>query len=110
MGEFNKVLYAIDTGISPQEFERLCLDMLSREGYRHIVPGGRTNDLGRDAETRFWSGNSSDFSTIVFQFSLEQKWEKKLRADATKIASHCSGTSALVFVTSRGVTVAKREK
>ena len=106
--EFNRVLYAIDTATAPREFEQLCVDMLFREGYRHIIPGGRTNDLGRDAEIRFWCGGSAEFANIVFQFSLEEKWEKKLKADADKVAKWCSGVAAMVFVTSRNVTVARR--
>jgi len=110
MAGLNKVLYAIDNDTAPQEFERLCVDMLFREGYRHIVPGGRTNDLGRDAELRFWSGASANFNSIIFQFSLEERWERKLQSDAAKVAAQSSGVVSMVFVTSRHVTVAKRDQ
>ena len=107
MREADQILWALDNVISPTEFERLCVDLLGREGYRHIVPIGGTKDQGRDAEIRFWLGKSERRSSVVFQFSLEDKWEAKLKSDAAKIAEQNRQVHALVFVTSRKVTGAK---
>jgi len=110
MASFEKVLWALDREISPQNFERLCVDILCREGYRHIEPGGGTKDMGKDAELRFWNGKSDQFSVIAFQFSLEKNWEKKLCRDASKISGNFKNVSELVFVTTQRVTGSKKEK
>jgi tetratricopeptide (TPR) repeat protein len=104
MHEADQVLWTLDNVISPAQFERLCVDLLGREGYSHIVPIGGTKDHGRDAELKFWEGESATCSSIIFQFSLEQRWEAKLKRDAAKIATHCTNVRALVYVTSRKVT------
>jgi hypothetical protein len=109
MAEFDKVLWALDNQIQPRDFERLCVDLLSREGYRHIEPSGGTKDNGKDAEICFWEGGSEKQSTIAFQFSLEDRWERKLTEDAKKIAAKCSNIVELVFVTSQRVTGAKKD-
>jgi tetratricopeptide (TPR) repeat protein len=110
MGEYNQVLWALDNEIQPRDFERLSVDLLGREGYRHIEPGGGIKDHGRDAEIRYWSGASDQRSVVAFQFSLEKKWEKKLSSDAMKIAGNCPNAIEMVFVTSQKVTVAKKDK
>lgn len=110
MAEFNQVLWALDNEIQPGSFERLCVDMLGREGYHHIVPIGGKKDHGRDAEFRWWKGASNRHAVVVFQFSLQEKWEKKLRADGAKIAEYCPDAVEMVFVTSREVTGAKQDQ
>lgn len=110
MATFEKVLWALDNEIQPLEFERLCVDVLGREGYRHIKPSGGTKDMGKDAEVSIWSGISDERSEIVFQFSLEKNWEKKLTRDAQKIASNFKNVLELVFVSCQRVTGSKKEK
>jgi len=110
MPGFNEVLWSLDNEIQPRDFERLCVDLLGREGFHHIVPVGGTKDHGRDAECRFWSGSSESHSVIAFQFSLQNTWEKKLRGDAAKIFEHSPNTTAIVFVTSQPVTGAKQDQ
>lgn len=103
-------LWTLDHHLSASDFERLCVDLLIRDGYWRILPIGGTKDHGRDAEGRYWHGKSPEQSVVVFQFSTEQNWEKKLRRDAEKIAAHCPDATAMVFVTSRTVTGEKRDK
>lgn len=110
MREPDQLLWALDNAISPTAFERLCVDLLGREGYRHIVPVGGAKDRGRDAELRYWVGASEKCPSIVFQFSLDERWEAKLKRDAAKIAKHRQDVSALVFVTSRRVTGVKQDE
>lgn len=110
MAEFNQVLWALDKEIQPRSFERLCVDLLGREGYHHIVPIGGSKDHGRDAEFRYWKGGSDGHAVVAFQFSLQESWEKKLREDAKKIVAHCPDTVAMVFVTSQDVTGAKQDQ
>lgn len=104
------VLYALDHHLSPRDFERLCVDLLGRDGYWRIEPIGGTNDHGRDAEAVYWRGKSAHRAVVVFQFSLQEDWERKMREDADKIAAHCPAVEAMVFVTSRTVTGAKQDK
>lgn len=106
----SQVLWALDQHISPRDFERLCVDLLSREGYWSIVPVGGTRDLGRDAEASYWRGKSQPAAEVVFQFSLEKEWERKLRSDIEKIARIGAAPQAMVFVTSQTVTGEKQDK
>ena len=110
MSAFEKVLWALDNEIQPAEFERLCVDLLCREGYRRIEPGGGTKDLGKDAELSFWSGLSDLRLAIAFQFSLEKNWEKKLVKDEAKIANNFKNVQELVFVTPQRITGTKKDK
>lgn len=110
MAEHDKVLYALDVEIQPRDFERLCVDLLAREGYRHIEPGGGNKDQGKDAEIRYWRGASDQCSVVAFQFSLEKKWEQKLSRDATKIAKGDSDVGEMVFVTSQKVTGVRKNQ
>ncbi|WP_411846480.1 tetratricopeptide repeat protein [Roseibacillus persicicus] len=105
----SQVLYALHKTIEPQGFENLCVDLLIREGYSRIIPGGKSKDHGRDAELRYWLGNDARGPRVAFQFSLEQKWEPKLRRDIEKILGHRSGIEKIVFVTSRSITVQKQD-
>lgn len=108
MRDNDEILWSLDNSISPAEFERLCIDLLEREGYHQIVPIGGTKDHGRDAELRYCTGRSDNQEVVAFQFSLEQRWEQKLWKDVVKIAKH-RHLVALVFVTSRKVTGAKED-
>lgn len=109
MRDNDEILWSIDNSISPGDFERLCIDLLGREGYHQIVPIGGTKDHGRDAELRYCTGRSDNQEVVAFQFSLDQRWEQKLWKDAVKIAKHRDDIVALVFVTSRAVTGAKQD-
>jgi tetratricopeptide (TPR) repeat protein len=110
MGEFNQILWTLDNETQPHDFERLCTDLLGREGYHHIRPSGGTKDHGRDAEIRYWKGASEQGSVLAFQFSLEKNWERKLSTDAAKIAKHCPETVGMVFVTSQKVTGTRKDQ
>jgi len=112
MAEHNQILWSLDNEIQPRDFERLCVDLLGREGYHHIEPGGGIKDKGRDAEIRFWNGASDQRSVVAFQFSLEKEWERKRKLfnDAKKIADSCPKVVEMIFVTSQKVTGAKKDK
>lgn len=110
MGHIDKVLWALDNEIQPRDFERLCIDLLVREGYCHIVPVGGNHDHGRDGEYRYWSGASKNHLVAAFQFSKQKTWEKKLREDAKKIAAHCPNAVEMVFVTSQDISGTKQDE
>ncbi len=95
-----QVLWAIDNELDGRKFERLCIDLLYRNGYRDIVPI-EPQDGGRDAEEFPRRGRNREGCTAFFQFSLEQDWKTKLRRDARKLSDRRSEFSNFVFVTSR---------
>ncbi|MGA7913757.1 MAG: hypothetical protein WCA00_00875 [Candidatus Acidiferrales bacterium] len=61
----------IDNESDAGRFERLCVDLLYRNGYRDIVPV-EPQDVGRDAEEFPRQGRDREGRAAFFQFSLEQ--------------------------------------
>ncbi|MGA2206184.1 MAG: tetratricopeptide repeat protein [Terracidiphilus sp.] len=96
------VLWAIDNELEGAKFERLCVDLLYRNGYKEIVPI-EPQDGGRDAEELPRKGRDRDGCSSFFQFSLEAGWKAKIRKDATKLHSRGAQFTDLIFVTSRKV-------
>ncbi len=108
---FNIVLWTLDNDFDPFRFERLCTDLMFRKGYKDIIPFGKTRDRGRDAQMSLYRGNdSSNSSRVFFQYSLEKKWESKLKKEIQKIKSYDQKISHLVFVTTQSVSGEKRDK
>lgn len=97
---WNRVLWTIDNELSGSEFERLCIDLLYRQGFKEIVPV-EPQDGGRDAEELPRQGRGRAGEAAFFQFSLEGDWRGKLRRDARKLADGDHEFSTLVFVTSQ---------
>jgi tetratricopeptide (TPR) repeat protein len=95
-----KVLWALDNEISARGFERLCVDLLFRAGYKDIVPI-QPQDGGRDAQQEPRAGRGQAGEAAFFQFSSEGDWKAKLRRDAKKLKNGKFEFSTLVFVTSR---------
>ncbi len=104
------VLFALHNSIEPRGFENLCVDLLVREGHSRIIPGGKNRDQGRDAEVRYWIDPQKGSARIAFQFSMEERWESKLRRDIAKILEKCDTIERIVFVSSRSVSVEKQDK
>lgn len=96
----NKVLWAIDNELDEAKFERLCVDLLRRQGFLDIMPV-EPQDGGRDAEEFPRRGRSREGHPAFFQFSKEENWKRKLRRDAGKLAGRKSEIDTFVFVTSR---------
>jgi tetratricopeptide (TPR) repeat protein len=108
---FNQVLWTLDNDFDSFRFERLCTDLMFRNGYINIVPFGRTRDRGRDAQISLYKGkNSHNHDRTFFQYSLEKKWEDKLKREINKIKSYDQQIDSLVFVTSQNVSGYKRDK
>jgi tetratricopeptide (TPR) repeat protein len=107
---FNRILWTLDNEIEPTRFERLCTDLLNREGYKDIVPVGGTHDHGRDAEIKHWVGTKLTGGITFFQYSLEKKWESKLKRELNKVRSYGHKIDFYVFVSSQEITGDKRDK
>jgi hypothetical protein len=67
----NKVLWAIDNELDEAKFERLCVDLLRRQGFLDITPI-EPQDGGRDAEEFPRRGRSREGHPTFFQFSKEE--------------------------------------
>jgi tetratricopeptide (TPR) repeat protein len=96
----SQVLWMIDNETDAKSFERLCVDLLYRTGYREIVPV-QPQDGGRDAEEHPRRGRGREGEATFFQFSSEQDWKAKIRRDAAKLKRAGFDFSTLVFVTTR---------
>ena len=108
---FNPVLWTLDNNFDPFLFERLCTDLMFRNGYTNIVPFGKTRDRGRDAQISLYKGSNPALSKrIFFQYSLEKTWESKLNREIKKIELYDQQIVSLVFVTSQNVSGEKRDK
>lgn len=105
----SQVLWLIDNETDSLAFERLCTSLMYRWGYRRIVPIGKTADRGRDAEATVLLGDSKGSEKVFFQYTLEDRWEAKLRRELEKVRRNGHSISRYVFVTRKTVTGAKRD-
>ena len=106
----NKVLWVLDNETSPKAFERLCVDLLFRNGYTSIVPVGGMHDRGRDAESFRAHGANSSGQMTFFQFSLQKDWKKKLQAELQKVKAEGHQINTFVFVTNQDVSGRDRDR
>lgn len=103
----NQVLWTIDNELDGRTFERLCVDLLYRNGFRDIVPI-EPQDGGRDAEEFPRQGRGRNGEASFFGFSLEGDWKGKCRRVAHRLHDRGYEFSTLVSVTSqraRGIDV-----
>ncbi len=106
----NKVLWVLDNETSPKTFERLCVDLLFRNGYTSIIPVGGMHDRGRDAESLGASGTNSIGQVTFFQFSLQKDWKKKLQGELRKVRTEGHQINTFVFVTNQDVSGRDRDR
>jgi tetratricopeptide (TPR) repeat protein len=106
-----QVLWYLDSEVADHTFERLCVDLLYRNGYHDIDPYGRKRDHGRDAEVRRRAHillSPTDERTY-FQFSLADRWERKLHQELKKVRDYGHEIEKFVFVTTATVSGQKRD-
>jgi tetratricopeptide (TPR) repeat protein len=103
------VLWYLDEELDGKRFERLCVDLLYRNGYKDIVPT-EPQDGGRDAEELPRRGRGPSGETTFFQFSIERDWKAKLRRVARRLKEGDHDFSTLVFVTNRRARTADTDK
>jgi len=109
---YNKVLWTLDHETESNAFERLCIDLLCRNGYADIVPVGGKKDRGRDAENdrrREPILLASSGEKTFFQFSLADRWEKKLKDELEKVRRNGHDIDSFLFVTTAAVTGTTRD-
>ena len=98
-------VYCLDKLTDYLEFERLCHDIMSLEGYESIEPLGGFSDKGRDAI----HVDRSD-QTTIFAYSVREDWRVKLAEDARKIHKYGHKCDRLVFVTTADFTASERDE
>lgn len=101
----NLTIYCLEEVTDYFEFERLCHDLMSLEGYNSIEPLGGSSDKGRDAI----HVNKSNVTTI-FAYSVRDDWRAKLAEDAEKVYKHQHACDKLVFITTAKVTAPQRDE
>ncbi len=101
----NLTIYCLGEVTDYFEFERLCHDLMSLEGYNSIEPLGGSGDKGRDAI----HVNKSNVTTI-FAYSVREDWRAKLAEDAKKVDKHGHVCHEFVFITTAKVTAPQRDE
>ena len=101
----NLTIYCLEEITDYFEFERLCHDLMSLEGYNSIEPLGGSSDKGRDAI------HVNKFNvTTIFAYSVREDWRAKLAEDAIKVYKHQHKCSEFVFITTAKVTAHQRDE
>lgn len=106
----NQVLWTLDNETDSKTFERLCIDLLYRNGYTNIVPVGGIHDRGRDAEAYNATGTGAAGELTFFQFSLQETWKQKLQSELKKVAAEGHEISKYVFISSRDISGRDRDQ
>lgn len=98
-------IYCLEQVTDYFDFERLCHDLMSLDGYSSIEPLGGSSDKGRDAI----HVNKSNMTTI-FAYSVREDWRAKLAEDAEKVHKHQHACNEFVFITTAKVTAHQRDE
>jgi len=95
---YRRTIEALEHFTDYVEFERLCSDILARQGYEGIDPQGvEGKDGGKDALIYAEDGD------IVCHFSTAKEWRSKLRSDLQKANENDLSGEKFIFVTNRKV-------
>lgn len=87
------------------DFESLCHDLMTLEGYPNIEPLGGFSDKGRDAIHIDNSGK-----TTIFAYSVRENWRAKLSEDAAKVKKHEHKCDKIVFISTADYTAGERDE
>lgn len=104
--QVNLTLYALDNITDPWQFEKLCNDLLFREGFQHLKPHGGMHDNGIDASIHV---HESD-PRIIFQYSTQKDFATKIKGTLLKLKENGEQCDELHYVSNREVaySTAKR--
>lgn len=101
----NVTIYCLENITDYFEFERLCHDLMARQGYTKIEPLGGFSDKGRDALHTSQTGVET-----IFAYSVREDWRAKLAEDASKIHKHRHSCQELVFLTTARPSAGERDE
>jgi hypothetical protein len=90
----DQIVYCLEHVTDYWQFERLCNDLMTAEGYDNLEPLGGTGDKGRDA-IRICRTNTNDIT--IFAYSVREDWLVKLKSDAKRIKNVGHQCHTLVF-------------
>jgi len=110
----DQLLWALDNQTDSERFERLCVDLLSRNRFSDLQPFGGKRDHGRDAEMdqrHIHRLFSPERERVFCQFSLDKRWEAKLRRELENVKTkYAHDIDVFLFVTSQEVSGQKHDK
>jgi TIR domain len=100
------IVYCLEHLTDYSQFERLCHELMTLEGYPSIEPLGGFKDKGRDAiHVDQSSGRAS-----IFCYSVREDWRKKLEQDAATTRKHEHPCDQLVYLSTEDYTPGDRDK
>ena len=101
------IIYCLERVTDYDQFERLCQDLMVRNGYPDIEPLGGTKDKGRDA---LHVSRQAPSEVTVFAYSVREDWRKKLDEDCRKIQKHGHECHRLAFLCTADHTASQRDQ
>ena len=99
------IVYCLERLTDYAQFERLATDLMAGTDFAGIEPLGGSGDGGRDA----LHVHREEGTVRVFAYSVRHDWETKLRQDCKRIAAAKHRIDKVVFVSTRAMSVQKRE-
>lgn len=93
-------LYALDNITDPCQFEKLCNDLLFREGFKHLKPHGGMHDSGIDASIHVHEANTR----IIFQYSTQKTFAAKIKETLQKLKENGERCEELHYVSNREIS------
>jgi hypothetical protein len=100
-------IYCLEHLTDYNQFERLCHDLMTLEGYRYLEPLGGSKDKGRDA---IHVDRQTNSQTTIFAYSVREDWRKKVEEDSRKIQGHGHPCQRLVFLCTATFTANERDE
>lgn len=101
------LVYCLQQLTDYDQFERLCNDLMSAEGYKNLEPLGGRGDKGRDA-IRICRSDPEDIS--IFAYSVREDWRRKLQQDADRIKEMDHKPNRLVFCCTAHFSATERDE
>jgi hypothetical protein len=101
------IIYCLEEVTDYTQFERLCHDLMTAEGFTDIEPLGGIKDKGRDA---IYVSRSNPSDITIFAYSVREDWLSKLKEDAKKIQLNRHICNRLVFLCTSPFTATERDK
>ncbi len=88
------------------DFESLCNELMTCQGYSEINPMGGYHDAGRDAINI----DRSTSDVTIFTYSVREDWEAKLKSDLKKIQRIGHECDEVVFLSTSTVTAGDQDR
>ena len=92
-------LYALDNITDPWQFEKLCNDLLFREGFKHLKPHGGMHDNGIDASIHVHEADPR----IIFQYSTQKTFASKIKGTLLKLKENAEQCDQLHYMSNREI-------